>query len=158
MTRRPGNRPSRHCDFMFCGFNKKSMALWFRAHFYNAHHCFLTYLQWGVENTLFFPMNSVVFVVSKHLFFWLSFYGKLCFVWVSAAQNVTVLFFCLQCLTRCVSLTKLCLSKSAMKHADLSASGAIATYECTCYYPPHPPTHPPPVPSLRISVNVWWNA
>ena len=21
-----------------------------------------------------------------------------------------------------------------------------------------PPTHPPPVPSLRISVNVWWNA
>ena len=22
-------------------------------------NCFLTYLQWGVENTLFFPMNSV---------------------------------------------------------------------------------------------------
>ena len=41
-SRRPGNRPSRHCDFMICGFNKKSMALWFRAHFYDAHHCFLT--------------------------------------------------------------------------------------------------------------------
>ena len=43
------------------------MALWFRAHFYNAHHCFLTYLQWGVENTLFFSNELCVFVVSKHL-------------------------------------------------------------------------------------------
>ena len=72
-----------------------------------------------------------VFVVSKQLFFLVPFYGKFCFVWVSAAQNVTVLFFCLHCLTRCVSLTKLCLSKSAMTHADLSASGATATYEYT---------------------------
>ena len=33
------------------------------------------------------------------------------------------------------SLTKLCLSKSAMKHADLSASGAIARYEYTWVCP-----------------------
>ena len=104
------------------------MVLWFRGDFYNSHHCFLTYLQWGVKNTCFFPMNSS-FCSPKTPVFLTVFLWKLCFVWVSAAQNVTVLFFCLDCLTCCVSLTKLCLSKSAMKHAAMSASGAIATYE-----------------------------
>lgn len=46
--------------------------------------------------------------------------------------------FCLDCLTCRVCSTKLCLSKPAMKQADLSASGASAAYEytwvCPCTY------------------------
>ena len=82
------------------------MALWFRAEFYNSHHCFLTYLQWGVKNTLFFPLNSSFCRLKIHVCFDY-FFSEIC---VSCGfrprKKETVLFFCLDCLTRCVSLTK----------------------------------------------------
>ena len=35
-TRRPGNRPSRHCDFIFCGFNQNTWRCGF-VHFFIMH-------------------------------------------------------------------------------------------------------------------------
>ena len=89
------------------------MALWFRAPFYHSHHCLLTYLQWGVKDTLFFPMNSSFCRLKAPVFLTISLVKFLFRVGFSRPK--------------CHSFV--------LKHADLSASGAIATYECTWVCP-----------------------
>lgn len=54
-ARRPSG-PTLRISFLFVWTTY--MALWFRAPLYHSQHCLLTYLQWGVKDTLLFPMNS----------------------------------------------------------------------------------------------------
>ena len=145
-TRRPGNRPSRHCDFTFCGFNKKSMALWFHAHFYNA----LTVGSWKY---IVFSNEFCVFVVSKHLFLLTVFLWKFVFR-VGFGRPKCHSFVLLLAVSHSLRFfDKALLVKVSNEACWLECQWRHCHIRMYMLLSPHPPTHPP-----RISVNVWWNA
>ena len=80
------------------------MALWFRAELYNSHHCFLTYLQWLKLH--FLPLNSSYCRLKTPVFLTI-FLVKFVFRVGFGRTKGDNFVICLDCLTRCVSLTKL---------------------------------------------------